>query len=154
MPLRALLEVVQSAPHAFRQERNVNKDNVQQLLAAAVQRLQVAQVDSIPGPVRLDTAYDAILFCALAVIAARGFSVDANRGHHILALEAMAAELRLSDPVHDEVDALRKRRNAKYTGFTRVNPADLTTALRLARRIVDETDAWFLRERADLLKRD
>jgi hypothetical protein len=149
-----LLDLVQAAPQAFRQDRSVNKDTVQQLLAAAVQRLQAAQLEAVPAPVRLDTAYDAVLFCALAVIAARGFRVDADQGHHVLALEAMAAELRLSEVVHDELDALRRRRNAKYTGFTRVNPADLATALRLARRVVDETDAWFLREKAGFLKRD
>lgn len=154
MPLRALLDLVQSAPQAFRREPTVNKEGVQQLLAAAVQRYESATLEANPGPVRLDTAYDTVLFCGLAVLAARGYRTQAKEGHHELLLEAMASELGLSESRHDELDALRRRRNARYTGVTRVNPADLSTALRLARRILDETESWFVREGAGLLRRD
>ncbi len=153
MPLRALLELVQAAPQAFRREPAIDEGSGQQLLAAAVQRYEAAQLAANPDPVRLDTAYDTVLFCGLALLAARGYRTQAKEGHHELVLEAMAAELGLTEARHDEVDALRKRRNAKYTGLTRVSPADLKTALALARRILDETEAWFTRERAALLRR-
>jgi hypothetical protein len=51
----------------------------------------------------LEAAYDAMLFCALAIFAARGYRVTAEKGHHTVALEGMAAELQLAQAHIDQI---------------------------------------------------
>lgn len=136
----------------MRQERTLNRDSVRELLAAAVQKLTDARQQSISGPTRLEAAYDASLFCAHAIFAVRGYRISARPGHHKIALEGLAAELKLAQAVYGELDELLRIRNTKYTGFLKVNPADLKTSLELAERVLSETERWFHEQHPDVLK--
>lgn len=146
MARQAFQAVVESHPLAFKAERHVNLETVRGLLASAEQRRSAVNIAANPDPIKLEAAYDTIVMCGLAVIAFRGYRVDAERGHHEIVLRALCADLGLSQAVADELDALRKLRNSKYTGFTSVNPADLQTAIESADRVRRETEAWFLKE--------
>lgn len=64
----------------------------------------------------------------------------------------MAAELKLAQTVYGELDELLRVRNTKYTGFIKVNPADLKTSLEIAQRVLNETERWFQAKHTDVLK--
>lgn len=75
------------------QERTRNRQTIQSQLRAAVQKYKDAQNTSVSDPTRLDAAYDAILFCALAVFAAQGYRISSKPGHHRIAMEGLAGTL-------------------------------------------------------------
>jgi len=152
MPKRTPAQIAQSEPRLVRQERGLDKGTVQELLAAGVQKFQDANRKANSGPTRLEAAYDAMLFCALAIFAARGYRVTAEKGHHTVALEGMAAELQLAQAHIDQIEAVQEIRNTKYTGLLKVSDADMKTALEQAQRVLNQTEAWFQANRPGLLK--
>jgi hypothetical protein len=136
-----------------REERTLNKQSVQELLKAAVLKRADANNASVSEPTRLDAAYDAILFCALAVFAADRYRITSSeKAHHELAIEGLAATLGFGQTLRDELDTLRRLRGEKYTGFTSVRPADLKLALAHAERVIGEVEAWFATRRPELLR--
>jgi hypothetical protein len=153
MALRKPLQLQQEEPDRVRHERGVNKKTVQELLAAAVQKRADALRKENSGPTRLEAAYDAILFCALAIFAARGLRVATAFGHHRLLLEGLGAELSVSVSTYDEIELLREVRNSKYTGLLNVAPADLKLSAELLERVMNETQGWFQKNKPDMLKR-
>lgn len=152
MHLRKPNELALKEPTVVRYEELINKSTVVQLLAAAVQKFGDAQRKENSGPTRLETAYDAILYCALALFAAQGYRLSSSPGHHRVALEGMAAELSLSVSIYEEIRLLLDLRNTKYTGFLNVSPADLKIAMQLGERVLNETELWVLKNRPNFLK--
>jgi len=146
------ITLARDEPRSVRFERTINKGTVQELLKSALQKFADAQRTENAGTTRLEAAYDAILMSALAIFGAQGFRVTSEQGHHKIALEGLAAELRLSQTFVDEIELLRDIRHLKYTGITHVKPADLTTALEMATRVLNETEAWLVQKFPDLLK--
>lgn len=145
-------ELAREEPKLVRQELGLSKQTVQDLLLAAVQKFKDANQTSISAPTRMEVAYDAILFCALALFAALGYRVQSLPGHHKVAIEGLAAEVPLSSSLHDEVLALQDLRHTKYSGFTQASDADLKAALQLAQRVLTETENWFQAKKPELLK--
>lgn len=117
MAIRKPPQLAADEPHVVRQERTHNKQMVQELLRAAVQKFKDTEVQGVSGPTRFEAAYDAILFAALAVFAAQGYRVTAGAGHHRLALEGLVGTLGGGQLLLDELDALLTIRNTKYTGW-------------------------------------
>lgn len=146
------IELGRERPDVIRQERSINRQSIKELLMAAIQKYEDASQTSVSGPTRLEAAYDAILFCALAVFAAEGYRVSAAQGHHRLALEGLAGALKLKETVIDEVESLLDVRNSKYTGFLTANPADIKMALSLGERVLSETEYWFAAKHPEILK--
>lgn len=153
MALRKPQQLHKEEPDRIRFERGVNKKTVQELLAAAVQKRADALRKENSSPTRLEAAYDAMLFCALALFAAHGLRAAASHGHHKLLLEGMTAELSLSLQTYDEIQLLREVRNSKYTGLLNVAPADLKLSAELLERVMSETEGWFRKNKPDMLKR-
>lgn len=134
--LRDPFSLSRDEPTLVRQERTRNRQTIQSQLRAAVQKYQDALNTSVSGPTRLDAAYDAILFSALAVFAAQGYRITAQAGHHRIAMEGLAASLGMGEGPHDEPDALLDLRNSKYEGFESVDEPTLADALHLAKHIL------------------
>ncbi len=59
MALRAPREIAQSEPSVVRQERAINKQTVQELLLAAVQKHADTKLPKLSDPTKLEAAYDA-----------------------------------------------------------------------------------------------
>jgi hypothetical protein len=154
MPKRTPAQIAQAEPRLVRQERGLDKGTVQELLAAGVQKFEDAKRKENSGPTRLEAAYDAMLFCALAIFGARGYRVVAEKGHHTVAFEGMAAELQLAQAHIDQIEAVQEIRHTKYTGLLKVSDADMKIALAQAQRVLNETEAWFQANRPGLLKMD
>jgi hypothetical protein len=153
MPLRKIARLANDEPTCVRFDRHISKSTVQQLLLAGVMKFDDAKRKENSGPTRLEAAYDAILFCALALFAAAGYKVTANRGHHKIALEGLAGELELSEAIHDEMELILEVRNTKYTGFINVHASDLSLALELAQKILNKSESWLMTHRPLLLRR-
>lgn len=78
--LRKPVQLQREEPERVRHERGVNKRTVQELLAAAVQKRADALRKENSGPTRLEAAYDAILFCGLALFAVQELRVSSAPG--------------------------------------------------------------------------
>ncbi len=152
MQIRTPHQLAQAEPATVRQERTISKQMVQELLMSAVQKFKDSSVQAVSDPTKMEAAYDAILFSALAVFAAQGYRISSNQGHHRLALEGLAGSLGLGESVLDEMQLMLDLRNSKYTGFLTVKPADLKLGLGLAERILSETSGWLEQNHPDLLK--
>ena len=139
MQPRNPLLLSQDQPDLVRQERTRNRQTIQSQLRAAGQKYRDAKHTGVSGPTRLDAAYDAILFCALAVFAAQGFRISAGFGHHRIALEGLVATLGLRSTVHDELETLLDLRNSKYDGFDSVDDHTLSDALQLSTDVLSST---------------
>lgn len=151
LKLRNPFALSQSEPELVRQERTRNRQTIQSQLRAAVQKYQDAQNDSVSGPTRLDAAYDAVLFCALAVFAAQGYRISSRSGHHMIAIEGLASTLDLSEDQYDELEALRDLRHTKYEGFESIDAQTLNDAIRLSKDIMSAVSQWLTQHHSDLI---
>ena len=138
-------------PDLVRHERTRNRQTIQSQLRAAVQKYTDATNTSISGPTRLDAAYDAILFCALAVFAAQGYRIASRPGHHRIAIEGLAGTLDFSENLHDELETLLDLRNSKYEGFESVDDRTLADALQLSKHVLTAVSTWLEKHHADLV---
>ncbi len=152
MGARKPAQLAVEAPQVVRSERLQNKQMVQELLRAAVQKLQDTKVQGVSEPTRFDAAYDAVLFSALAVFAVQGYRITAAPGHHRIALEGLVGCLDGGQMLLDELDGLLSIRNAKYTGFATVRAPDLRLALELAERMLGETSQWLQAQHPGMLR--
>ena len=103
---------------------------VLKLLAAAERNLADARVTAISAENRFDAAYKAILQCAMAALAAKGYRTSTSQpGHHLTAIQTLPLTLAVDSATVIVLDALRKQRNlTDYTGDG-VNHALLTECI-------------------------
>ncbi|WP_076999955.1 HEPN domain-containing protein [Variovorax sp. KK3] len=130
----------------------VNKSAVQGWLTEAGRKLEDARRSANSTSTRMDAAYDAVFFCALGVLAARGVRVTSRAGHHDAGLEAAAAVMNLSIRLQDQAEALKDWRNRKYQGAFTAKERDVEDALATAREYMEATSAWLQQSKPDLLK--
>lgn len=150
-PLRNPFSLSQDEPELVRQERTRNRQTIQSQLRAAVQKHKDSRNPSVSGPTRLDAAYDAVLFCALAVFAAQGYRIASRPGHHRIAMEGLAGTLELGEGLHDELETLLDLRNSKYDGFESVDERTLADALQLSDNVLTRVSQWLVQHHADLV---
>jgi uncharacterized protein (UPF0332 family) len=110
------------------------------LLAAAQRNLADAKVTTISAENRFDTAYKAILQCAMAALWAKGYRTSTSEpGHHQTAIQALPLTLALDSATVIVLDALRKQRNLNdYTGDG-VSDALLTECIAQAESLFQHT---------------
>ncbi|MBN8451679.1 DNA-binding protein [Accumulibacter sp.] len=91
---------------------------VLKLVAAAERNLADARVTAISAENRFDAAYKAILQCALAALAAKGYRTSTSQpGHHQTAIQTLPLTLAVDNGSVIVLDALRKQRHlTDYTG--------------------------------------
>lgn len=140
MSLRRVHQVAQDEPRLVRQERQINKGYVQQQIASSMQRFEGSRIDALAAPIRVELGYDAILMCALSLFAALGYRVTSDPGHHRIALEALCAELKLSEQTYMEIMQLLELRNNKYTQKNEASKADMELAMYLSQKALTELE--------------
>jgi hypothetical protein len=133
-------------------QRTVNKAQVQGWLKEAVRKYDDAGRSANSESTRMDAAYDATFFCALAALATQAVRVTSRPRHHVVALEAAAALMVLPTTLVDEAEALREWRNRKYQGFFTASERDVKDAIDTARRYLDATSLWLQQNEPQLLK--
>jgi uncharacterized protein (UPF0332 family) len=149
---KTLIELANTPDTPLQATKTVNKVQVQSWLNEAGLKYQDAGRSANSNGTRLDTAYDATFFCALAVLASVGYRATSKPGHHEVAMEAAASTMKLQSTLYDEIEALRTWRNRKYQGSFSADAQDVGDALTTARRFLEATSAWLQREKPDLLK--
>jgi hypothetical protein len=143
MTLRTLAELRSAPDTPLVQERSVNRDQVQAWLAAAHEKYEDGLRAANSASTRMDATYDAVLFCALAVLAAQSLRVSGRPGHHEVALEAAGSTMALKQSFFDEVLALRDWRNRKYRAAFTASAQDVLDGLDIARRFAEHTATCF-----------
>ncbi|QYD72518.1 hypothetical protein KZJ38_22615 [Paraburkholderia edwinii] len=133
-------------------QRTVNKAQVQGWLKEAVRKYEDAGRSANSESTRMDAAYDATFFCALAALATQAVRVTSRPRHHVVALEAAAALMALPAALMDEADALREWRNRKYQGFFSATERDVADGIDTAKRYLEATSLWLRQNEPHLLK--
>lgn len=131
---------------------DVDKVEIERLLAAAERALSDAEISRISSDSRLDLAYRAIMQAALVAMLANGFRPSTNEpGHHQLLIQALPKTLGLAPERVRLLDAFRAARNqSAYAGV----PVSDTVALECvaaARGLIQEIGDWLRANRPDLL---
>jgi len=154
MKLQSLADLAAVPGSALSGNHPVNKIDVQRWLSGSLDKKRDAQNTSITNSTRVDAAFDAVEFCALAVLAAQGYRVSSKTGHHKASLEGAAISMALSQSIVDEVDALKDWRNRKYRAAQEVSQQEVADALELVDRYLAQTLDWFQRRKPNLVKPD
>lgn len=144
MPLSSFEELIKRPGSPLTPERTVNKQQIGEWVRAAGEKINDAGRIENSSSTRMDAAYDAVLFCALAVALASRYRVSSKEGHHVVVLEGAARTIGYTESKFDEVDALRVWRNRKYTaGFT-ARERDIVEAVKTATQFQELASAWLL----------
>jgi hypothetical protein len=129
-----------------------NGVDVMTWLQQAQHKLDDARVTTISLSTRLDAAYDAVLFCCLAVACAQGYRASSEKGHHMVILEGAAQTLGLSQARYDEVDTLRDWRARKYRSGFKVEAHEVDEAIAIVAPFLEKVAQWFSTNHVTLLK--
>ena len=131
---------------------DVTPDGLQRLLASAERNLTDARLPELSADNRFDTAYKAIMQCAMIGLWANGYRTSTSQpGHHQTALQALPKTLLLAQERVILLDALRKQRNLNDYEGDPVSDGVVEECCKQAALLLAETRAWLETNRPDLL---
>lgn len=128
-----------------------NGVDVMAWLQQAEVKLKDAGLPAVSPATRMDAAYDAVLFCCLAITCAQGFRAGSEKGHHVAVLEGAAQAVGLTEHQFDELDTLRDWRNRKYRAAFKVELDEVEEAIAIAAPFLSQVAEWFASRHATLL---
>ena len=140
-------------PGSALHKQSANGLDVMSWLQLADLKLKDARMAAVSPATRMDAAYDAVLFCCLAVACAEGYRAGSEKGHHAVVIEGAARALGLTMHQHDELDTLREWRNRKYRGGFKVEPTEVDEAITIAAPFLEKVGQWFATKHLALIKR-
>jgi len=134
-------------------EHEASIEEIRRLFDAARRNLADARAGNISAETRFDAAYKAIMQAALIALMACGFRPDTNRpGHHQTAVQSLSKTIGLSGERVAVLDAFRRKRNlSDYTGED-VDHASVDRCVEAATVLLDEVNAWLLKNRPELVR--
>lgn len=128
---------------------------VLRLLASAERNLADAGLTGLSADNRFDTAYKAIMQCAMIGLWANGYRTATSQpGHHQTALQALPKTMDLPQDTVIILDALRKQRNLNDYEGDSVTDAAVRECLHRAETLFAHTHQWLKTNRPDLLVRN
>jgi predicted nucleotidyltransferase len=128
---------------------------VLRLLASAERNLADARLSGLSADNRFDTAYKAIMQCAMIGLWANGYRTATSQpGHHQTALQALPKTMNLPQDTVIVLDALRKQRNLNDYEGDSVTDAAVKECLSRAEALFMHTRQWLETNRPDLLVRN
>lgn len=144
-------------PETFRGEGSkvfvpgpVNAQLVQGVVAVAKRKAADSERKENSAETRVETAYDAVHNCAIAVLSVAGYRVKAGDGAHVQVLEAACCLAGVGFGTFERLDALRNLRNtANYTG-QRCSDEDVSDAHEVMRAVIPVMLHWVRTKRPDL----
>lgn len=146
MSLENLVRINKLNPHVS------NAAEVGRLLAAARRNVADSAVAGISDETRFDTAYKAIMQCAVVGLYANGYRPSTTTpGHHPTVIQCLELTMGVSPEVWRVLDALRKKRNLNDYGGDLIEPASLTECTVQAKALLKLTTSWLRSNRPDLL---
>jgi hypothetical protein len=127
---------------AIRQVRTINVERARNLLVQAVLDHKDASTLTISPYRRLTAAYEASLHCCLAVLALSKEEASGSEGHNREILERACEILGLENPVQELLAISKIRNGVQYKGAYAVDEQTIGHAIRLAERMLAETESW------------
>ena len=146
MSLTNLVKTNQIKPH------HASPTEIGQLLHTASRNLADSRVENISDETRFDTAYKAIMQCALIGLLANGYRpATSTPGHHQTMIQCLPLTLDVSNDGWLVLDALRKKRNANdYLGDL-IERESMFECIRQADSLLARTRKWLAEHRPDLM---
>lgn len=124
---------------------------LRKLLEAARRNLADAQVTQVSTDNRFDAAYKCVMQCAMLGLWASGYRTSTSQpGHHQTAIQCLGHTLGVSKDEIIVLDALRRQRNVSDYEGDPVSEATLTGCLEHATRLLEHTEQWLRKHRADV----
>lgn len=131
---------------------DVTPDGLQRLLASAERNLTDARLPELSADNRFDTAYKAIMQCAMIGLWANGYRTSTSQpGHHQTALQTLPKTMGVVQDIVIVLDALRKQRNLNDYEGDPISDAAVTECLAQAKALLAHTRQWLQAHRPDLL---
>ena len=131
---------------------DVTPDGLQRLLASAERNLTDARLPELSADNRFDTAYKAIMQCAMIGLWANGYRTSTSQpGHHQTALQTLPKTMGVAQDIMIVLDALRKQRNLNDYEGDPISDAAVTECLAQAKALLAHTRQWLQAHRPDLL---
>ena len=134
---------------------DVTPDSLQRLLASAERNLTDARLPELSADNRFDTAYKAIMQCAMIGLWANGYRTSTSQpGHHQTALQTLPKTMGVAQDIVIVLDALRKQRNLNDYEGDPISDAAVTECLAQAKALLAHTRQWLQAHRPDLLSKE
>ena len=134
---------------------DVTPDSLQRLLASAERNLTDARLPALSADNRFDTAYKAIMQCAMIGLWANGYRTSTSQpGHHQTALQTLPKTMGVAQDIVIVLDALRKQRNLNDYEGDPISDAAVTECLAQAKALLAHTRQWLQAHRPDLLSKE
>ena len=131
---------------------DVTPDGLQRLLASAERNLTDARLPELSADNRFDTAYKAIMQCAMIGLWANGYRTSTSQpGHHQTALQTLPKTMGVAQDIVIVLDALRKQRNLNDYEGDPIADAAVTECLVQADALLAHARQWLQAHRPDLL---
>ena len=131
---------------------DVTPDGLQRLLASAERNLTDARLPELSADNRFDTAYKAIMQCAMIGLWANGYRTSTSQpGHHQTALQTLPKTMNVGRDTVIVLDALRRQRNLNDYEGDPIADAAVTECLVQADALLAHARQWLQAHRPDLL---
>ena len=134
---------------------DVTPGGLQRLFASAERNLADAQLPELSADNRFDTAYKAIMQCAMIGLWASGYRTSTSQpGHHQTALQTLPKTMGVAQDIVIVLDALRKQRNLNDYEGDPITDAAVAECLAQATALLAHTRQWLHAHRPDLLTKE
>lgn len=128
------------------------RSGIARMLTSAARNIEDAQIAGLSIENRFDTAYKAIMQCAMVSLRANGFRTLTSRpGHHQTALQTLPLTIGLEAERMRVLDGLRKQRNLSDYEGDPVTERAAEECLSQAQRLLADVKAWLQQNKPDLL---
>lgn len=124
---------------------------IQDLLGVADRDLRDCQAPGLSADWRLNIAYNAALQLATASLAAAGYRA-ARESHHFRVIQALEHTIGADQPLLDQFEAFRKKRNlGNYERAGAISDQEAKAMLKLAQHLRHAVEAWIRTTHQSLL---
>ena len=128
------------------------KEEIANLFAVVDRDLSDCHISELSSDWKLSIAYNAALQCSMAALAASGYRIRQDQGHHYRAIQSLRFSIDAESEFVAQLDAFRKKRNEM--GYERAWVASDTEAaemVELAEYIRERVLAWLKIEHPELI---
>lgn len=127
-------------------------NEISELLAIVDRDIGAGAIEQLAADWRFNIAYNAVLQCAIAALAAAGFEPEKGGNHHFRALASLELTIGLKKSEVAVLEAHRKKRNVtEYERSGAVSDAEVESIRKLAAQIEKTTRAWLRAEHPGLV---
>jgi uncharacterized protein (UPF0332 family) len=134
-------------------EHATSPEEITALLGLVDRDLADAKTSTISADWRLAIAYNAVLQCATAALAACGYRTSKGSSHHYYTVESLALTLGVDEDDVRTIDAFRKKRNiSDYERAGSITDTEVAELIELAATIRARLVEWLRSEHPALVR--